>query len=371
VCHTYATHERFAPAVKRLGATHIPTTTAMPEVDDLHHEGIGISPESIGTVTEDVLAGARADLPRIAAYLQVNPVSAVCFDRVIPLSIGPILAARAGVPDIAMWTSLAFTERSNPYGQADHETSKQFDVPAMLQAITDLATENGLAGQEASLMGLLGGSASRLNIVFVAPAFQPDVDSFDDRFRFVGPSLGERGDDESWEPPGGEPLIYVSLGTGFNNRPDIFQACVQAFGDDDRPVAIAIGDHVTRDQLGPIPANIDVRRWFPQLSVLSHAGAFVSHAGMNSVMESLYAGVPLVTLPQMAEQEINARRVEQFGLGVRLDPAAVTPELLRTTVTNLLDDDPTHARLAYLSASARGAVGAAAAADAIEKHLGG
>jgi UDP:flavonoid glycosyltransferase YjiC (YdhE family) len=68
---------------------------------------------------------------------------------------------------------------------------------------------------------------------------------------------------------------------------------------------------------------------------------------------------------------VTARRVEQLGVGVRLDPAAVTPELLRTTVTDLLGDDPMHARLAYLSASARDAGGAAAAADAIEKHVGG
>jgi MGT family glycosyltransferase len=91
---------------------------------------------------------------------------------------------------------------------------------------------------------------------------------------------------------------------------------------------------------------------------------------MNSVMESLYHGVPLVTLPQMVEQDVNARRVEELGLGVRLDPAAVTPEQLRRAVTSLLDDDATHARLAYLRASARDAGGAVAAADAIEKHLG-
>ena len=53
-----------------------------------------------------------------------------------------------------------------------------------------------------------------------------------------------------------------------------------------------------------------------------------------------------------------------------LDPAAVTPQQLRTAVTHLLGDGPTHARLAHLRASARDAGGAAAGADAIEKHLG-
>lgn len=363
---TYATHERFAPAAKRVGATHIRTTSVLPEL-------AGVVPGRIGGMVEDLVACARADVPLIAAYLEDNPVSAVCFDRMVPLSIGPILAEQAGVPGIATWPSLATCARTNPLGNAGPVVSGQFDDPAMHRvgrAITDLAAEYGLAGREETLIGPVGATTSELNIVFVAPAFQPDIDSFDGSFRFVGPALGEQGDDESWVAPDGEPLIYVSLDIGFDNRPDIFRTCVQAFGDIGRPVAIAIGNNVTRGELGPIPANIDIRPRFPQRAVLRHAGVFVSNAGMNSVMESLYHGVPLLALPQVIEQQVNARRVEQLGLGVRLDPAAVTPTQLRTVVTNLLHDDPTHARITYQRASARAAGGAVAAADAIEEHLG-
>ena len=84
--------------------------------------------------------------------------------------------------------------------------------------------------------------------------------------------------------------------------------------------------------LGAVPANVDVRAWFPQPAVLRHAAAFVSHAGMGSTMEALYYGVPLVCVPQMVEQEVNAARVAELGLGVRLDPEGLTADDLRAAV---------------------------------------
>jgi UDP:flavonoid glycosyltransferase YjiC (YdhE family) len=54
--------------------------------------------------------------------------------------------------------------------------------------------------------------------------------------------------------------------------------------------------------LGPIPPNVEVHAHVPQLAVLRRARVFVTPAGMGSTMESLYFGVPMVAVPQMAEQ---------------------------------------------------------------------
>ena len=99
------------------------------------------------------------------------------------------------------------------------------------------------------------------------------------------------------------------------------------------------------DDLGAVPANIDVRAWFPQPAVLRHAAAFVSHAGMGSTMEALYYGVPLVCVPQMVEQEVNAARVAELGLGVRLDPESLTADDLRAAVDAVTGDDAMRAAL--------------------------
>lgn len=61
--------------------------------------------------------------------------------------------------------------------------------------------------------------------------------------------------------------------------------------------------------------------WAPQTEVLGHVavGAFVSHCGWNSVLESLWFGVPLVTWPMYAEQQLNAfLLVKELGLAVDL-----------------------------------------------------
>ncbi|KAI4305548.1 hypothetical protein L6164_028908 [Bauhinia variegata] len=57
--------------------------------------------------------------------------------------------------------------------------------------------------------------------------------------------------------------------------------------------------------------------WVPQLDVLAHkaVGGFVSHCGWNSILESLWFGVPILTWPLYAEQQINAfQMVKDLGL---------------------------------------------------------
>jgi len=164
-------------------------------------------------------------------------------------------------------------------------------------------------------------------------------------------------------------VLFISLGTAFNDRPAFFRMCLQAFGDGVWQVAMAVGDRVDPAGLGPVPGNVEVRPSFPQLAVLRHADVFVSHAGMNSTMESLYHAVPLVTVPQMPEQEANARRVEELGLGRRLAPQELTPELLRATVDEVAADEEIRANLAAMRTSIRKAGGSVAAADAIEARL--
>ena len=59
--------------------------------------------------------------------------------------------------------------------------------------------------------------------------------------------------------------------------------------------------------------------WAPQLKILSHpsVGGFLSHGGWNSILESLWCGVPIMVWPMYAEQELNARNiVGELGLGV-------------------------------------------------------
>ena len=74
----------------------------------------------------------------------------------------------------------------------------------------------------------------------------------------------------------------------------------------------------------------------PQLEVLQRAAAFVTHGGMNSVSESSLHGVPVVVIPQMGEQQVIGRRVEELGAGLYVSKAEATAERLRDSVRRLL-----------------------------------
>ena len=84
---------------------------------------------------------------------------------------------------------------------------------------------------------------------------------------------------------------------------------------------------------GEIPDNVLVRPRVPQLDVLERADVFVTHGGMNSTMEALYYGVPLVVVPQMADQYMIADRVETLGVGQSIDKDTFGGDQLQVVLT--------------------------------------
>ncbi len=133
-------------------------------------------------------------------------------------------------------------------------------------------------------------------------------------------------------------------------------------------VAMTIGD-LDPAVIEPVSPGIDARPRFPQPAVLRHARAFISHAGMNSVMGALCCGVPLVTFPQMPEQAANADRVVELGLGERLATDTLTPDALRQAVSRVTTDEQVRANLERMQQAIRDAGGAERGAAVIEDHL--
>src|SRR5262249_10273098 len=128
------------------------------------------------------------------------------------------------------------------------------------------------------------------NIVFMPRAFHPFGDTFDERFLFVGPSIKERpaaGDFPLEELDRGTgPILFISLGTVFNNWPEFFDMCFEAFAGTPWRVVLSTGERVDAEVLARAPSNFLARRHVPQLEVLKRAKAFVTHGGMNSTMEA-------------------------------------------------------------------------------------
>ena len=359
---TYYSIESFRSAVAATGATFRPYRNVF--LSDMH----GI-PERMDelvwlfTRTSDELLGEQLEEWR------AEGADYVITDSLAPWGqwAGEIL----GLPVVTSVSTFAFNRKVLAFGvskgvrpsSARMLFSKLRYMAKALGLLRTLRRRHRVKGP--GLIGTMFGR-SRLNIVYTSQYFQPCADTFDGSYLFVGPSLRARADrpDFAWDTLR-SPLVYVSLGTIFNTDASFYRTCFRAFQSFDAQVLMSVGRDVAIDSLGPVPTNIIVTPHVPQLEVLERASAFVTHGGMNSVSESLFYGVPMVVIPQMGEQAIIGRRVEELGAGLYLAKAEVTSDLLRDRVRRVLTEDGFRQRAGLVRDSFMRAGGVARAATAI------
>ena len=323
-----------------------------------------VGPEIIAGWLRHFFAALRATYPMLHERCVTERPDVVCYDATNwPARI---VAGQLGIPAVRCVPNLASNETYSLGAQV--MAGLGADHPAMAELAADcarFAAEHGVGLDVAGTMDV----AEALNLVFVPREFQPAGDSFDERFWFLGPLLGNRERAQPWSPSDSRArVLFISLGTIFTDHLEFYRTCIAAFGDGSWQVAMTVGE-VDTAALGPIPSTVEIRPRFPQLAVLRHAAAFVSHAGMNSTMEALYYGVPLITLPQMPEQVANADRVRELGLGERLDAGTVTAEALRAAVTRVASDPGVRANLDRMRKAIQDGGGATRGADVIEEYL--
>lgn len=131
------------------------------------------------------------------------------------------------------------------------------------------------------------------------------------------------------------PLVYVSFGSFLSARADVLATVIAGLREIPVRVALAHGSADPGD-LGSTPADWLVRPYLPQVAILAHAAAAVSHAGNNSVTEALTAGVPLVSLPFSTDQFAGAAALESAGLGIALDPNTASAGAIGEAVMEVL-----------------------------------
>lgn len=126
---------------------------------------------------------------------------------------------------------------------------------------------------------------------------------------------------------------------------------------------------VLRGERPRVPPNVRIEQWVSsQLSVLAHpnVGAFVSHCGVNSVHESLFAGTPIVGIPLLADQYDMALRVVDAGVGVLLEKQRFHAADLHARIDDVLRHDCYRGAIPAIQSSFRLAGGVRRAADLIE-----
>jgi MGT family glycosyltransferase len=206
-------------------------------------------------------------------------------------------------------------------------------------------------------------------VVLIAKSMQPNADRVDEAVHtFVGPARTLSGGD--WPaPPAGRELLLISLGTAFNDRPDFYRRCLQAFGAlPDWHVVLQIGERTNLEDLGEVPDNVEVHRWVPQVAVLTRADAFLTHAGMGGSSEGLLTGTPMIAAPQDVDQFDNADALVAAGVAVRISSQDASVEDLRAALTEI-GSEQVRTRSAELAAELRRAGGVEAAVAVVESLL--
>ncbi|PGZ96154.1 glycosyl transferase family 1 [Bacillus pseudomycoides] len=208
-----------------------------------------------------------------------------------------------------------------------------------------------------------------LTIVYTTREFQPFGETFDQTYQFVGPSISTLLTQENFDFAAikEKSPIYISLGTVFNQAIDFYKLCFKAFENTDHTVVMSIGEKTRISDLGEIPKNFIVKNYVPQNEVLKYTKLFITHGGMNSTNEGLYYGIPLIVIPQSADQPVIAGQVANLGAGIRLQMQGLTASQLLETVEHVLRHPSFHKAVANIKESFQKSGGYQQAVDEIFK----
>ncbi len=334
----YYLAEPFRQVIEATGATFRPLPFRLVDQDQRPGADSTQANRLLAILPTLMLQKSKEVVPPLLERLRAEQADCLVCDSMFLW--GRMVAHLLHLPAVALYPTYAMNAHFKVYGDTPDAPSDLDLTTAFQNELARLSVACGLPLLETHLPTI---EAEPLTIVFLPRAFQPKSATFDERFVFVGPSIQPHRDAHLAFPVeqlGAQPTLYISLGTTFNNQVEFYQQCFAAFGGTSWQVVLSHGTHVDQAALGPIPRNFLVAPHVPQLEVLPRADIFISHGGMNSVMESLAYGVPLVVIPQIREQEVTGQRVRELKLGIALDRAALTVDELREAVA-LVASDPT------------------------------
>ncbi|MBW4565610.1 MAG: glycosyltransferase [Mojavia pulchra JT2-VF2] len=193
-----------------------------------------------------------------------------------------------------------------------------------------------------------------------------------DYFHFTGPyhdSSGRGPVEFPYEKLTGQPLIYASMGTLQNRQQKVFQSIAEACVGLDAQLVISLGGSSSPESLQGLPGNPLVVGYAPQLDLLEKATLTITHAGMNTALECLTNGVPMVAIPIANDQLGIAARISWTGAGEFVPLSRLSVPSLRSAIQRVLTQESYKQNAIRLQKAIRQAGGVNRAADIIEQAV--
>lgn len=187
-------------------------------------------------------------------------------------------------------------------------------------------------------------------------------------FHYCGPFRSAA--QESWtRPEGTRPLVYCSFGTLQGARLRLFERVATACDRLGVDLVLTHCGRLSPQQAARLPGNPQVHDFLPQEAVLKAVDLVVTHAGFNTVMETLTEGLPMVALPLAFDQPAVGARIARAGVGEVVKPRHATTGHLERTIAKVLETPSYRARSAVIAQEIANAGGVARAAGLIEARL--
>ena len=337
----------------------------------------------VETISVLLLESALAELPARYKEEGIDAVvvdSAFLFAQLAPISIG--------LPYAQVWAVMHRHPEDLmplPWFSDGYEDSAEARDRYLQRAKQIAAYGAAVAGPVMTFLQRTGlqidlrqpdATRSRLATVSQVPqAFDFPVADWPSTFHRTAPFVDEEMRTEvefPWEKLTGEPLIYASLGTLLGNQPALLAAIVQGAASlPGTQLVLATGPFFRPEAVQDLPSNAVVVREAPQLKLLQKAALCVSHAGVNTVLEAIKSGVPLVVIPIAYDQFGVAARVTFHGLGLFTELEEATPVRVGSLMRKTLEDSSYRIRTQAMARELASLDGPGIAADVLERAFKG
>ncbi|QWG70314.1 glycosyl transferase (plasmid) [Bacillus mycoides] len=320
------------------------------------------------TMLSHMIEASERIVTQIVDETEGEKYNYLIYDNHFP--VGRIIANILQLPSVSSCTTFAFNQYIT---FNDEQESRQIDEndPLYQSCLAGMEQWKERYGMDCNSLYDIMNHPGDITIVYTSKEYQPYSDVFDESYKFIGPSIATRKEIGSFpiEDLKNKKVVFISMGTVFNEQPEFYEKCFEAFKGIDATVILVVGKKININQFKDIPYNFKVYNYVPQLEVLKHTDVFVTHGGMNSSSEALYYGVPLVVVPVTGDQPLVAKRVAEVGAGIGLNRKELTPELLREAVKKVMDDATFKEKSRKVGETLRDAGGYKKAIEEIEKFV--
>jgi zeaxanthin glucosyltransferase len=191
-------------------------------------------------------------------------------------------------------------------------------------------------------------------------------------FYYTGPFVDEaarRRVDFPWERLDGRAVVYASLGTTRKSEPAIFQMIAEACEELDLQLIISLGGRRDPEMFANLRGNPVVVRDAPQLELIKRAEIVITHGGLNTALETLMEGKPMVVIPKFFDQPAVAARLEWLGVAEVLPVDGLSVEQIRVALGKVFHDPNYRNSARRMQVKILSARGLERAADVIEEVL--